>query len=100
MKFRGITGLCAPITRKEAIAVARATYKQELAYIATSFAWGMKQINLPPSITIKLLREFNNKIDEFRDDNDIFVKTQELLNKDTAMNEALKNFLKKDEDEE
>ena len=98
IRFRGAAGVCMQLTRKEAIALARDVYKQELAYIAAGVAWGLKELHLPPSITIEFLRTFNDKVAEFRDNHDEFLRITELLGKDTAMNQAVKNFMKEDKE--
>ena len=89
------------INRRELTALARGHAREELMYLATAMADTMtNHLHMPPMIIKDYLKQFNKRIQEFREDPELYQEVQLKLDRDTAMVEMLKEYVKEDDNDE
>lgn len=89
------------ISKAELTAAVRMGAKNEIEVIATAMADTItNHLAFPPSMVIEYLRQFNKKIDEFRDDPVALEKAKMQLNRDYGMNSICEKFIKEDMEKE
>ena len=89
------------INRKELTQLARIKSKEELMYLVTAMTDTLTNyMHMPPTVIKEYLRQFNKQIQAFRDDKEYYEQVQLSLDYDTAMVEALKEFIQEDDNDE
>lgn len=89
------------VNRRELTYLARGHAREELMYLATAMADTMtNHLHMPPMIIKDYLRQFNKRIQEFREDPELYQRVQLKLDSDTAMVEMLKDFVKEEDNDE
>ena len=77
---------------------AREYCKEELMIVATAMADTIAyDMQLPPSVVVEFLREFNDKCDRFRMDVESFEKAKQRLDDEYALNNIILNKFNKEE---
>lgn len=76
---------------------AREYCKEELMIVATAMADTIAyDMQLPPSVVVEFLREFNDKCDRFRMDVEAFEEAKKRLDDEYALNITLNKFNKEE----
>ena len=88
------------INRPEFIAATRGFASTELMIVATAMADTISNyLKLPPSVTLDYLRAFNDRVEDFHKDPDLFEQTRKKLDADYGMNEICERYRKEIEEE-
>lgn len=93
LKQRGIKDLPPNVPVYLVHKAAREYCKDELMIVATAMADTIAyDMQLPPSVVVDFLRNFNNKCDRFRMDAELYEAARKRLDEEYAMNMILNKF--------
>lgn len=93
LKQRGIKDLPPNVPVYLVHKAAREYCKDELMIVATAVADTIAyDMQLPPSVVVDFLRNFNNKCDRFRMDAELYEAARKRLDEEYAMNMILNKF--------
>ena len=99
IEFRGLTNVPLNVSRAELIQAARMRAKNELQFVATASASTLTEfIKMPPSKVLEYLREFNRRVELFRDSPEEYESAQVRLNLNIGLNEVCKSFVMEEEE--
>ena len=97
VKFRGLNNIPLNVNADQLIAISRGRSKEELMFVATAMAETMTEyMKMPPSIIKDYLKKFNERIEEYRMDPEVFNKAQDNLNRNIGLNEMVEQYRKED----
>ena len=100
MQFRGLNKSVLNVRREELIAVARERSQKELLFIATAMAETMRNyLHLPQSVLKDYLIRFNEKMNDYRMDENVFKADCDKLSRDVSLNTICVEFINEDEGE-
>ena len=97
IRFRGIINTPLKVSSKELVACARAYSKKELLFMATAAAMTLtKELMLPFASVKEYLTAFNNRIQEYRYNQQQYEEDCKKLNRSVGLNEICKEYMEEE----
>lgn len=94
LQFRGTVNTPLNVSSKELIECAREYAKSELMFMATAAAMTLqKDLALPLVVIKEYLTAFNNRVQEYRYNQEQYEKDCDKLNKSLGLNEICKEYM-------
>lgn len=94
INFRGIADIPMNVSSDQLIALARARAHEELLFVAVASATTLTEyLKMTPSTTKGYLREFNNNVELYRRNPELFEEAQKKLDRNIGLNEACKSYM-------
>lgn len=94
LEFRGIVNTPLNVSSGELVACAREYAKKELLFMATASAMTLqKELSLPLVVMKEYLTVFNNRVQEYRYNQEQYERDCDKLNKSLGLNEICKEYM-------